>query len=70
MANPVSGVSGVQQAAQAEAPPPAAKPPAKSNAAPQDTVTISAAGKAASQTQPVAGSQQSSGQSYKEQAKK
>jgi len=70
MAIPISGVSGVQETAQVEAQPPAPKPPAKSNAAPQDTVTISAAGKAASQAQHVAGSQQASGQSYKEQAKK
>jgi len=70
MANPISGVSGVQQVAQAEAPAQPAKQPAKTSAIPTDTVTISAAGKAASQTQPVAGNSNSSGQSHQGHAKK
>lgn len=61
MANPVSGVAHLQQATkvaeqnQTQASKPAQK---ASTAAPQDTVNISAAGKAASQAQTVAKPQQ------------
>jgi len=56
MANPIGGISGTQKAAQvqqtqAEALPQAPKQTAKPAEAPKDTVTISAAGKAASQAQ-------------------
>lgn len=56
MATNVSGVSQAQQAAQVAAAQQQAqgqKPQVKQNSAPQDTVTISAAGKAANQAQAV-----------------
>jgi hypothetical protein len=71
MANPVSGVSNVQQVAPVEAQAQAAKPPAKATAAPKDSVTISAAGQqAAHQAQAVSKSAQPSGQQSQSQARK
>jgi hypothetical protein len=71
MANAVSGVSHVQQAALAEAQVQAPKPAAKAPAAPKDTVNISAAGQqAAHRAQGVAKSTQPSGQSHQAPAKK
>ncbi|MGA8222907.1 MAG: hypothetical protein WB780_14745 [Candidatus Acidiferrales bacterium] len=71
MANAVSGVSNVQQAAPVEAQAQAAKPAPKATAAPKDTVTISAAGQqAAHQAQAVSKSTQTAGQQNKSQAKK
>jgi hypothetical protein len=71
MANPVSGVSNVQQAAPVEPSVPLAKPAAKATAAPKDTVTISAAGQqAAHQAQAVSKSTQPAGQQNQPQAKK
>jgi len=64
MANHVSGVSNPQQAAQVEAQKQAqaAKPaPKAGTAAPQDTVNISAAGRAASQAQTAAKPQLTAG---------
>jgi hypothetical protein len=71
MANVVSGVCHVQQAAQVEAQVQAPKPAAKAPAAPKDTVQISAAGQeAAHQAQAVAKSTQPSGQQHQAKAKK
>lgn len=64
MANPVNGVSSLQQATQvaAQNQAQAAKPaPKAATAAPKDTVNISAAGKAANQAQTAAKPQQASG---------
>ena len=64
MANPVSGVSNLQQTAkvaeqnQTQRTKPAQKAP---TAAPQDTINISAAGKAASQAQTIAKPNQTPG---------
>lgn len=73
MANPVTNVSNAHQVAQVAANQPqaqAAKQPPKQAAAPQDTVTISAAGKAASQVQPAHQPAKSSGEVNYKGAKK